>query len=337
LHFYRADALSGVGDLSAALGVMEQILEISQSPLIRAIAVGAKGEYLTKAGDAKRALPFFEEAGKFFAKTDVTADHGILQKWLGVCFFLLGKQTDSKKALRRAFKILYRPGAKPEAWMEALLWLERASDRGASSASFVSRLHALSGGEHPLLRKMGIKAPLRGDQADPIFSVEKVGCDPGKKHLDRASDIFWRGKAPRLGLDRVDELICSLIYAGEFGLPQYRLYEVLWPDELFSFAQHQKRLEQLVIRARAQGYKIEWKGLHLKLLSPDVTASGYPREVIRGLSFLRENPSFIRRDVEKYFKLSRASAILLCREWVKSGVISASGAGYRVVGPLSSG
>ncbi|MFX7816350.1 hypothetical protein ABTK28_20585, partial [Acinetobacter baumannii] len=88
-----------------------------------------------------------------------------------------------------------------------------------------------------------------------------------------------------------------LICAGRHGLPQFRAYELLWPDELFAFAQHQKRLEQLVLRARERGYSIAWRNLHLWLKTPGVSTDPLPARVIRGGVFLREHDRFNRRQV----------------------------------------
>jgi tetratricopeptide (TPR) repeat protein len=316
LHFYLANALSGLKETKLAMERVEKIQRVSNSPLIKANALFYKGKYLVQAGEPEKALPVLLESLQFFQGKDQTVDHGILHSWIGTSFLKLGKYQEAENSLKIALNVFYQPAIKPEDWMEIVLLLEQIPGYKQASEQLAPRLWAQYGPDYLPLKRAGLSNS--GKESD-IFSISKLEGSGKRKHIDRGSDIYWHGNDARLGLDLTDELIWNLIYAGDYGLPQFRLYEILWPNELFSFTQHQKRLEQLVIRARAQGYKIEWKDLHLHLKSKDVSASSRPEKVVRGLAFLKEHSTFSRVDVETYFSISRASAILLCREWVKAG------------------
>ncbi len=327
LHFYYAYALNATKKMQQAIDHLDGIHALSSSPLIRAIALTYKGQFLVEGGFPEKALPLLQEAKRFFHNQGITSDDAILYKWLGICFFKLKKYNEAEAALRESFRILYQPSLKPEDWMELVLWLDRIPGLKKTEQMLAPRLWSMEGPESTPLTEVGISAEW-GDEY--IFSISKIEKSRGARHIDRASDMAWQGKSARLGLDLVDELIWNLVYAGEYGLPQYKLYELLWPKEAFSFDQQAKRLERLVQRARETGYEIAWESLHLRLLSKDVTVSGRPKQVVRGRPFLIAHPVFSRKDVEKYFSVSQATAISICREWIGSSlVVSISKFQYR--------
>jgi tetratricopeptide (TPR) repeat protein len=317
LHFYYACALSALGQRDLAIKHVDGIRSLTASPLIRAIALGFKGQFLVQDDKSDKGLPFLLEARRFFLEKDLSFDHANLQKWVGICFLKLGRPQEAVQALRKSFEIAYQPALKPEDWMEVVLWLDRIPGARDPSQRLAPRLFALGGVDHAPLAEVGIVEKM-GESA--IFSSDKIESTRKTKHIDRLSDTAWNGERARLGLDLIDELVWNLIYVGVYGLPQFRIYELLWPDEPFSFHQHQKRLERLVGRARLRGYEIAWKDLHLRLVSKDVTTSSRPESVIRGYSFLLEHSVFTRRDVEKYFAMSNSAAKALCRDWLTNGL-----------------
>jgi tetratricopeptide (TPR) repeat protein len=327
IYFYLSYALGETNQTELAIKIMEKIYSVSNSPLIQAMTLGFKGRYLMLAGEPKKALIVLLQAQKFYQENDQTADHAVLQTFLGECLLKLRKFSEATTELQKAFKIIFLPAIKPEEWIEIALLLETVPVN--TNHTLAPRLMALYGSKYPPLR---LANPKNLESVNQIFSIAKIEITKRTKHIDRISDIFWDGKKARIGLDLVDELIYNLIYAGEYGLPQFRLYELLWPEEHFSFDQHQKRLEQLVTRARARGYKIVWKDLHLRLLSTHVTASGRPQKVIPGYSFLISRKLFTRSEVERYFSISNTGAKNLCRDWIANAhVIFEKPSLYRVL------
>ena len=319
LHIYLSQALAELKHTDLAIARMERMRGLSASPLIQAIALCFKGKFHMTAGEPDKALPSLLESQLFFEDNDQTADHAILQTLLGECFLELRKFQEAEKALKKALKILFRPGLKPEEWIEIPLLLERIPGHRKLNQRLAPRLRAAYGPDYSPLR---IADREHLGKEDQIFSLSKIEAKRKKRHFDRTSDTAWSGQKARLGLDLVDDLICNLVYAGEYGIPQFRLYELLWPNEPFSFDQHQKRLEDVVGRARVKGYKVSWNDLHLRLMSTDVTATGRPERLIRGHSFLLKYPVFTRTDVQRYFSISSAGARALCRDWLQSGLVA---------------
>lgn len=325
LHFYLANCLNGLKKHDLAIERVRQIRRLSQSGLIQGITFHFEGKFVLSTGDAEKALAVLLEAKHFFAADDRTVDSANLSMSLGQCYLKLGELKKAEQELNRAFEAYYAPSFRPEDWLEVSLFLEQAN----SHNEVAPRVCAAFGSDYPALWRTGTAYQ---ETADQIFSVSEMRTVRAKRHIDRASDTFWEASRPRLGLGLVDELISTLIYFGKYGAAQFRLYEMLWPNEPFSFDQHQKRLEHLVGRARAQGFEIEWEDFNLRLVSENISVSGRPEKVIRGKSFLQEKPVFTRRDVEKYFSISPSSAKKICREWVDTALTVPSGrTGYRAL------
>ncbi len=332
LHFYLAIALSELKQTKEAIQRVEGIHALSASPLIRAIALSYKGKFLLAAGEPEKALLSLREAGKFFQHKEKTADDANFLIFLGECLLALAQYKEAESCLTEALKLTYKPSMRPEDWIEVILLLEKIPGFCLDEQRFSRRLRALFGADYPLL-KWTSKSEQRS--SNEIFSLSDIHFSKKKMHLDRASDTAWIDGKARLGLDLVDELICYLVYAGKYGLPQFRLYELLWPHEPFSFDQHQKRLERVVGRARAQGYTLSWEDLHVRLLSKNISATGHPDTVIRGRSFLVEHTRFTRREVEVYFSISSAGAKVLCRSWIEAGLVVLSRNSYdRITIPI---
>ena len=329
LHIYLSYALAEIGRTDLAISRMQRMRKLSSSPLIRAMALGFEGKYLAASGDPEKALGLLLESKKFYPRDDSIVDYANLLTALGECLLALERYDEAESTLQEGLKLLYRPAVRLEDWLEPALLLERIPNQRKQKPQLALRVRAIFGQDYHLLKLSALRDSTIDGQ---FFSVSGLESSRKSRHLDRASDTAWKAGKARLGLDLVDALIFNLIYAGKYGLPQFCLYDLLWPDEPFSFDQHQKRLEYAVGKARARGYKILWKDLHLFLSSNDVTTTGRPGRTIRGRSFLDENPTFLRRDVEKYFSISSASAGYLCKDWVKSGlVLFEKPSRYRVV------
>jgi tetratricopeptide (TPR) repeat protein len=311
-----ADSYAGLRDYLNAHRLIERVFRAADSALIRNIALQARGEYLVQGQEPVQALPLLKKAVQFYDSADTTADHGLALKWLGACLISLKRFEDAGGFLDRALKILWKPGYKPEGWIEVLEWKGRAELALTGRSDLLERVRALRGS---------------AGAGSMVFSKARAGAKPLTIHIDRESDCKSVGSERILGLDLTDLFNCSLIYAGSFGLPQFRMYDLLWPDEPFSFSQHQKRIEQLALRVRQSGVGVRWKGLHFRMDSRGISCTEPPRKVVKGLRFLKENREFSRSDVEAYFDISRASAILLCRQWVRERLVSSARGRYRYI------
>lgn len=316
-----ADCYSGLGNLALASELIESVLRLSPEPLLQGIANQAQTAYLITHGKTHAAAKHLEAAQKSFSPSDQTLDRGYLEKWIGAYLCLTGEHSRARKQLAHAWKILYRPGLKPETWLEVLFW--QGCSEFLKTRKFPKdwvRILAYPGSPQELSRRIQTYAspPLK-------FRFSKPGTRARTRHYDQSSDTVSSAENTRLGFGLPDLLIVSLMVSDDAGIPQYRAYEALWPEETFSFQQLQKRMEQVTLRTRESGFKIQWRNLQLKLVrSRDRLRYDWSSQTFPGHSFLICRDQFTRTEVEKHFKISERSAAYLCARWNREGAIRKS-------------
>lgn len=322
-----ADCHYGLGDSSRAHFLIERVLRLSKEGLIQGIAHQAQGAYHLMSGQLKKASEHLELSRAHFSPDDTTLDRGFLNKWLGALHVLEGRPDEARVELKEAWKILYRPGFKPEAWLEILYWQGLAEQR--TSKKFPSAWARLLSYPGPGNR---LQAKIREHGEIPesfLFTLKKLVTRPSPEHLEPMQDLKTRTQGARvtrkLGLDLPERLLSLLIVAGPHGIPQYRTYEALWPDEIFSFSQHQKRVEQVILRLRKSKTQVAWENSHLTCREGQEVSCGWSAgPSVPGGGFLRGRVEFQRSEVERHFKLSRRSAAYLCEQWEERGLVTKS-------------
>ena len=327
-----ADALVSTGEYEPALQIYRRILETSAEPLLRGIVSQAMGAAHARAGQLALAYRHLNDAQKWFPPNDKTTDRGILEKWLGV-YHLKAKQYDLAAVhLKSAFRLLFRPGYKPEAWLEVVYW-KGLLNLLRSPRKFPNdwyRLLAFPAVNQEFANRIATTCEI---PAHFILSPRARISTAKPFHVDMESETVHSKRFQSIGIDLQSKLLALLTYAGSCGIPQYRLAEVLWPETLFSVSHQQKRLDQVVYRLRKSHWNLRWSQQHL-WVEKDSACSAYWSKLppIRGKSFLIEHPQFLRSDVEKKFRLSRRSANYQCQEWLKAGLVKRSREGlYQVV------
>lgn len=317
-----ADCCFGAGNFERARGVLERVIRLSKEPLLLGIAHQALGSYAILRGQLAEGAQALERSERFFPAADTTLDRGFLEKWRGALAASRGDFAQARERLAKAWQLIYRPGTKPEAWLEVLYWVGFCDFRerpGVLPLPWARLLCFPSPGQR-MISRIGEQI---GEQERLLLSFLRLERDPGALHLDPGAQAKAFDSRYRLGMTDPERLAAALIAAGPEGLPQYRAYDVLWPDEPFSFSQHQKRLEQLVLRNRATGSALEWRELHLTWAAPrdGVTVLWTRAARARGAPFLesRGEGLFSRKDVENFFAVSKSTASELLRKWTESG------------------
>ena len=314
-----ADCYAGLGESERAESIFRKLSQERSEPLIRGIALQALGTQALLSARHAKARALLEQASLFFPTHDRTPDRAFLDKWRGALAVHTGEARRGLAYLKRAWKVLYRPGTKPEAWLEVLYWMRLARWRQTHELpnewrqilTYPTPGHRMTAWIHAHWRAPLIPQPHRA------------------LHMDLNRDEIRQNGILHLGLNLGHRLLAHLAMVGSAGVPQYRCYDLLWPNEPLAFAQHQKRLEQVVLQARALLTRntLEWKDNHLRLLSSrgksEVSAHFDPQlETTRGGSFLQRQGHdriFIRADVQRYFSIPSRTASALCQLWITTG------------------
>lgn len=333
-----SDCYCGLKRFDEARSVVERVLACTRERLLEAIARQAYGSYCILEGRIDDGGAALLKSEKLFDASDRTPDHGFLLKWLGAYYVRKGKLDTAADYLSRAWEILYRPGFKPEAWLDVLYWtgLVKLREHKASAvpAEWL-RILSFPGPGNPLAERMKKEIELPGSI---VLSRAAAPAKLGPVHLDLLSDVKTverKGAAVdatrarhALGLSVSDRLHALLICSGPYGVPQFRAYEYLWPDAVLAFHQHQKRLEQAVSKLRSEKAEVSWKDFHLMLAQGDrATCRWSARAPVPGLVFLEAAREFRRGDVERFFSISMRSANGILQQWGKSGLVAAEGKG----------
>ncbi len=322
----KVDVLSGLNRKDEALDLLEQILSASREPLIVGILLQVKGAILLEQEKIKQSGEILLQAHSYFSDSDQTLDRGYLDKWLAAYFIQNRDFENAKNSLARAWKILYRPGIKPETWLEVLYW--RGLLAFTQEKRFPEEWARILA--YPQLKESRVLGWIREKIEAPKsfhLSTQSIGEASLKNHLDLESEVRHRPKFMQLGFNLTEKMIAQLVIGGDYGVPLLRMCETLWPDELYSYQANIKRIEQIIARARSdEKFKIHWSGLHLTAgQNPSFSVHWVRTPLVKGASFLNRTPEFTRREVEAHFGLSARRALNVCEDWRKNGMISLAG------------
>jgi len=334
-----ADAYSGLEKYEKALQIAERVQALSSEPAILAILPEAMGSYCLLAGNLKKAATFQTKAKSFYQENETTVDYGYLLKWIGGRLVLEDKFEEAKKVLAQAFSILYQKGFKPEVWLEVKYW-QGLLEWKKNPKFFPDIWRMLLG--YPTV---GTGFQKQISKWAPLPAVLKFNESPEVKTILHFREGMSVSKVKNtLGLDLPEKILANLLPAGEWGVPFYRMCDAIYED-LYSFGQHYKRLDQGLGRLRAEGMKVEWKDMHL-CWTPNQKSNQFQSTVnlhSRGEGGLffemissKKDSRFTRVDVEGYFSLSRSRAASLCQKWVEANLLTVEKEGravfYRLVG-----
>ena len=199
-------------------------------------------------GDLRRAQKDLERMRERRASLGTSVDQGNGWKWELAFHALKGEASRAKEALAQAWSYLHIPSEKPEIWTELYFWTGLLQFQEKPKV-FPSDWAFLEAYPSPGSRAQDWA---RERWAKPLPTLLEFG--DGSQIWD-CDSWDW---------SRTEKLVGYLRIAGIGGIPQYRISETLWLDEPYSIFSWEKRLENLVFRARKEmGFALEWKERHL--------------------------------------------------------------------------
>lgn len=258
--------------------------------------------------------------------------HALYQQVAGMC---RAKARQYKKALAHlemAWKKSFHPGLQPEAtWLNVLYWkgFVKFHQEDIFPEEW-ARLCAFPSVTNVFRNRIEEITPIPNLL---ILDAKKCRKAPHPLHIDQSANCTYKNGAPKLGLTTSMLLLGFLVGAGPLGIPMFRIFDVLWPDEPLSLRTHLKRLEQAVSQLRRKGYGITWKDNHLwadRAAGISIEWKYLPNgNESSADSFLRTRNSFKRLEVQSYYKVSERTAKRICQKWARDGLVRAEGNGRK--------
>lgn len=250
-----AEAWFGSGMRAEAISLLGELIAHTRERRPRAVLNRVLGSFFVLEARLFEAETALEAAESLYGCEDPAADRGILDQWQGA--LLIGNERfgQARERLARAWKLLYRPGLKPEPWLETLYFqgLFKFHEQG----KFPDEWHRI------LLYPSSTPGRLRS-------WIEEVAQLPARVILDTARARLRpteRCLEPGSGrLTATERLAALLVVAGSPGLPLLRACETLWPDEPFSLEPTIRRMDRLARRCRSEeGWPVRQASLHLRM------------------------------------------------------------------------
>jgi tetratricopeptide (TPR) repeat protein len=232
------DALSDLGKISQAITRLKKIPVFEEESLLKGICLQVEGSYLVKKGEYAQALKVLEEAIHFFPEEDQSFDHALLLKWLALANFALDRPTPGNRWMARAIALLDQPRKKPEGWLDCLYWKMKF---GYATEAEIKMLYSYPGLPDGFTKRY--KRPLT--YTTHANKKEKIWISLARKEcaINGANRHDLPKEIELLGLVRMTE--------GK-GLPVYRAFTLLWPEEISNFLFLDNRLTQLLNRLRKE-------------------------------------------------------------------------------------
>lgn len=240
-----AEAWFETGRKAGAIALLRELIAHTPERIPRAIAHRALGSLLIREERLFEAETALETSEALFGNEGSPADRGQLDLWQGALLIGNGYLSRARARLRRAWKSLYRPGLKPEDWLEVLYFQGLLAFRDA--------------GRFPEQWYRIVRYP--GATRSPIVSwIEETAGLSGLVILDGGRVGHWPSP---------EGLAALLMSAGSPGIPLLRACETLWPDEPFSLDSSVRRMEQLIQQCRRErGLPVRQASFHLKMGHP---------------------------------------------------------------------
>jgi len=324
-----ADTWAGLDRFEEAIEIAQMTFLQSTEPLLQAIALQCKGEYLARAGHLDRALEALKASSEKMPTLDETVDSGILFKWLGYVHGMLGDTNQALAFFEKAERILSRPTLR----IEALLDLKRLKARVVPAQDSKEELFHLF--HYP-----GLSAEFgRILRSDPVFQNKpEIRHGKWKWKIDLNRDEVWSGDRPSLGISKEFELLAILSIAGSLGISLVRVQSILWPDDVAHFLLLEARVFSLLNRLRkkhkigfhvAEGLiRLDVKSANSIVVCPASATCSLPsffNSLLRGKDKGSEIEPFQSQAVATYYGCSSAQAKVFIRTWTRNHWIRSEG------------
>lgn len=304
-----SDALVGLGKYDEAIQIVEDIMKHSNEPLIVAIALQAKGEYLARAGRYHKALPLLEKAITLFDPNDETTDHALALKWYGYVIAKLGNKIEGPELMDRSFALLRKLKLREEAWLDVVRLKVDAGVASSEELGILASFPGLPDG----FRQMIPEPPAKRLR----IPKNKIVID-----IDLRSDEFTHSAARRLGIPLEIKLLALVRLASPMGIRIMKTLTLLWPGEVHSFMQLENRLYKLTSRLKRE-YEVTVNVLNGELFLSDkdekrIRVHSGPARLP---SFLLTRKMFKTSDLCGYYDLKNSQGSKVILRWLEIGLI----------------
>jgi tetratricopeptide (TPR) repeat protein len=311
-----ADTYAGLKQFRKSHALIKDVLKEAKEPLLQGIARQAQGEYFARQFDFNRARKSLDLASELIPAGENSVDRALLLKWRGYTLGMLGDPHAGKVLLDQAEKIFLFLQVRPEAWIDVL--------RLKSEIGVIPRAEFLKLIHYPGL-SLGYKSLL-----PPPCRMTYGQDDDSRLKIYPDSQEFTLNGDPHYGLSLEMKLLSMLVIAADWGLDALKAKSLLWSHDVYSYAQMDNRLNQLLLRLKREfSFDTSIRGKRIRIARPTnplfqsiqitVGASTHPVffESVRG--------SFTRRDVESFYRLEKTRSHSVISDWLDSGYIVGEG------------
>jgi tetratricopeptide (TPR) repeat protein len=330
---------SHLKNYSASESILNRVLLFCPEPHRAGICYAYLGMNLLFQKKYQEALELTEKAVESFnsAGDGNSAYYAEALEWHAASLIFSKAYPEAKALLKRAEKITLNPGSSPTPYCNTLFL--QGLLQYQESKGFPEQWKKLL--VYPTPQHLMLHIQEMIEQYTAIPSHLEIGINEylegGKKtHCDLSCEVKITQQKDgtetrQLGLTVLDRTLCYLVCAGEQGIAQYRLYDMLWPGD-FALDQADRRIAQLVKRLRAEGYPVTWSSHEIKLTGPIPVRVTWSRDAKpQGWTFLENVHTFSRKDVEQFFSISKTSALTICASWMNEKLIFPVGKGGKSV------
>lgn len=302
------DALAGLAKYDRALRELKKIEARSDEKLLQGIILQAEGEYLARNRNYKAALEVCERAIQYFSKDDPSPDYAFMLKWIGIAKIASGSKTEGVDLLNQSLRALKKPSRRPEMWIDCIYWKE----------------------------VMGVASPeeretLRRYPGQPDFYLSRYSQIPtedeskGKSLIriyPRRGEWSWKAEVKSY-IPKEIELASWIKLSHPHGLPLYRAFTLLWPDEINSFLQLEDRIHQLLKRLReVYALQVSVDDKNLFLAETSAREIMVNSEAATPLVF-SQSLRVRRSDIAEFYRLGSTQVHHLIRRWIDGGSVRA--------------
>lgn len=332
VHFYLSEAYARLGHFEKSLEHHEAYSTEMDStdPFLTALRESNLGHICLLQGKARKARSCFDKSLGFLMmhpprNVAYIFDHAMIAG----CFALEGDFAQAKKCILRAWAKIPGQGVHPWEYLEVLYWrgfIEMLEQKrfSASHARLIAYPKSAAETDYWIQRIEHWTAV----PSEIFLSVIKPQARPPKNPVAQSGSL-------------VRQLLHALVLSGEAGLSQYRIFDLLWPNEVGAVSSMPNRLDQLHLRLRSQNISVEFRQGHVRCLNEGLVTGWRRNSSTPDSLFLESRSTFLRSDVERHFKVGRSKAAMLCQSWLADGKVSRVGAGrnsvYRVTSQKGAG
>jgi|GEM_PF-3720891 len=356
LKLGEADCVDHLGDFARSNRIATQLLRVipRSQPVLRAIALQARGEYCFRQHDNKRARMDFDAAWKLFPSDSLSHDYGFLAKWSGALAIRENNFARAQRELDFAQKLFSNQRIRPAILLEVFHW-----QIVLDPAKLQDPLYRLVL-THPTGSPFGIiwGRPKRANenietwiQSQASSVSEPTWCltdkfrlvdlthqflslqDGQKKLLDLQSGFLWENQRVKGRLSDLHRKCLQLLYgAGEIGLNMWSLTEKLYPGQWTDPTITRLRTENLLHELRAKGYDLDRREGQITLTRISnpilVPFSQGSRSIWPVMRIIRN--IFTRKQLANIYSCSDSTAKIWIEQGLRQGILRKIGQGRNV-------